>query len=165
MLCAVFYIQPSVKDVVSFEGACSWHADCRNVTQRWMIISSSYSEPSPMLFLGIWQHIQVASKQTRYNHTSPGPPPALLSETSHRDSWLKRLFAKPKKFCINWNPPRYCMAYMLMPVVSIPTRRSLKTCDIYDIFLWTDAKACHIMRTHFRVSHYCDQNWQSRSAH
>ncbi len=90
-----FITQHNATDVVSFEGACSWHADCRNVTQSccpWIECSFLYHKPSPKAFQRIWQYIQrLHNRQTTCNHTSPGPPhpassPPRLSETSHPDS-------------------------------------------------------------------------------
>ncbi len=64
-------------DVASFEGACNWHADCRNVHQSCCPLiecSFLYHKPSPKALRRIWQYIQPASqRQTTCNHTSPGP--------------------------------------------------------------------------------------------
>ncbi len=90
-----FITQYNATDVASFEGACNWYADCRNVHQScwpWIECSFLYHKPSPKAFQRIWQYIQPASQpQTTCNHTSPGPPhpassPPRLSETSHTDS-------------------------------------------------------------------------------
>ncbi len=84
-----FITQHNATDVASFEGACSWHADCRNVHQSccpWIECSFLYHKPSPKAFQRIWQYIQPASQpQTTCNYTSPGPPhpassPPRLSE-------------------------------------------------------------------------------------
>ncbi len=43
-----------------FEGACNWHADCRNVHQNcclWIECSFLYHKPSPKVFQRIWQYI------------------------------------------------------------------------------------------------------------
>ncbi len=73
-----FITQHNATDVASFEGACNWHADCRNVHQSccpWIECSFLYHKPSPKAFQRIWQYIQPASQpQTTCNHTSPGPP-------------------------------------------------------------------------------------------
>ncbi len=87
-----FITQHNATDVASFEGACNWHADCRNVHQSccpWIECSFLYHKPSPKAFQRIWPYIQPASQpQTMCNHTSPGPPhpassPPRSSETSH----------------------------------------------------------------------------------
>ncbi len=73
-----FITQHNATDVASFEGACNWYADCRNVRQSgcpWIECSFIYNKPSPNAFQRIWQYIQPASQQqTRCNHTSPGHP-------------------------------------------------------------------------------------------
>ncbi len=73
-----FITQHNAIDVASFEGACNWHADCRNVHQSccpWIERSFIYHKPSPKAFQRIWQYIQLASQpQTTCNHTSPEPP-------------------------------------------------------------------------------------------
>ncbi len=83
----------SQHNATSFEGACNWHADCRNVHQSCCpSIECSFLcyKPPPKAFQRIWQYIQPASKpQTTCNHTSSGPPhpassPPRLSETSHQ---------------------------------------------------------------------------------
>ncbi len=69
-----FITQHNATDVASFEGACNWHADCRNVHQSccpWIECSFLYHKPSPKAFQRIWQYIQPASQpQTTCNHTS-----------------------------------------------------------------------------------------------
>ncbi len=71
-----FITQHNATDVASFEGACNWHADYRNVHQSccpWIECSFLYHKPSPKAFHRIWQDIQPASQpQTPYNHTSRG---------------------------------------------------------------------------------------------
>ncbi len=66
-----FITQHNVTDVASFEGACNWHADCRNVHQSccpWIECSFLYHKPSPKAFQRIWQYIQPASQpQTTCN--------------------------------------------------------------------------------------------------
>ena len=60
-----FITQHNATDVSSFEGTCSWHADCRNVHQRccpWIECSFFYHKPSPKAFQTIWQYIQLASQ-------------------------------------------------------------------------------------------------------
>ncbi len=61
-------------NATNFEGACNWHADCRNVHQSccpWIECSFIYCKPSPKAFQRIWQYIQPASQpQTMCNHTS-----------------------------------------------------------------------------------------------
>ncbi len=73
-----FITQHNATDVASIEGACNWHADCRNVHQiccPWIECSFLYHKPSPKAFQRIWRYIQPASQpQTTCNHTSPGPP-------------------------------------------------------------------------------------------
>ena len=73
-----FITQHNATDVARFEGACNWHADCRNVHQSSCpLIECSFlcNKPSPKSFQRIWQYIQSASQpQTTCNHTSPGPP-------------------------------------------------------------------------------------------
>ncbi len=68
-----FITQHNATDVASFEGACNWHADCRNVHQSccpWIECSFLYHKPSPKAFQRIWQYIQTASQpQTMCNHT------------------------------------------------------------------------------------------------
>ncbi len=60
-----FITQHNATDVESFEGACNWHADCRNVHQsccpkiEWSFL---YHKPSPKAFQRIWQYIQPASR-------------------------------------------------------------------------------------------------------
>jgi hypothetical protein len=52
-----FVMQHNATDVPSFEGACSWHADCRNVHQiccQRTSFSFLFHKLSPMLFLRIW---------------------------------------------------------------------------------------------------------------
>ncbi len=59
-----FITQHNATDVASFEGACNWHADCRNVHQSccpWIECSFLYHKPSPKVFQRIWQYIQPAS--------------------------------------------------------------------------------------------------------
>ena len=56
-----FITQHNATDVASFEGACSWHADCRNVHQSccpWTECSFLYHKPSPKAFQTIWQYIK-----------------------------------------------------------------------------------------------------------
>ncbi len=66
-----FITQHNATDVTSFEGACNWHADCRNVHQScclWIECSFLYHKPSPKVFQRIWQYIQPASQpQTTCN--------------------------------------------------------------------------------------------------
>ncbi len=73
-----FITQHNATDVASFEGACNWHADYRNVHQSccpWIECSFLYHMPSPNAFQRIWQYIQLASQpQTTCNYTSQGPP-------------------------------------------------------------------------------------------
>ncbi len=48
-----FITQHNATDVGSFEGACNWHADCRNVHQSccpWIECSFLYHKPSPKAF-------------------------------------------------------------------------------------------------------------------
>ncbi len=48
-----FITQHNATDVASFEGACNWHADCRNVHQNccpWIECSVLYHKPSPKAF-------------------------------------------------------------------------------------------------------------------
>ncbi len=85
-----FITQLNATDVANFEGACNWHADCRNVHQSgclWIECSFLYHKPSPKAFQRIWQYIQSASQPKTCNHTSPGPPhpassPPRSSETA-----------------------------------------------------------------------------------
>ncbi len=69
-----FITQHNATDVASFEGACNWHADSRNVHQSccpWIECSFLYHKPSPKAFHRIWQYIQPASQpQTTCNHTN-----------------------------------------------------------------------------------------------
>ncbi len=71
-----FITQHNATDVASFEGACNWHADCRNVHQSccpWIECSFLYHKLSPKAFQRIWHYIQLASQpQTTCNNTSPG---------------------------------------------------------------------------------------------
>ncbi len=73
-----FITQHNATNVTSFEGACNWHSDSRNVHQSccsWIESSFLYHKPSPKAFQRIWQYIQLASQpQTKCNHTSQGPP-------------------------------------------------------------------------------------------
>jgi len=60
-----FITQHNATDVARFEGACNWHADCRNVHQTccmWIECSFLYHKPSPKAFQRIWQYIQPASQ-------------------------------------------------------------------------------------------------------
>ncbi len=60
-----FITQHNATDVARFEGACNWHADCRNVHQSccmWIECSFLYHKPSPKAFQRIWQYIQPASQ-------------------------------------------------------------------------------------------------------
>ncbi len=79
-----FIIQHKATDVASFEGACNWHADCRNVHQScwpWIQCSFLYHMLPPKAFQRIWQYIQPAAQpQTTGNHTSPGPPHLHLQD-------------------------------------------------------------------------------------
>ncbi len=53
-----FITQHNATDVASFEGACNWQADCRNVHQSsclWIECSFLYHKPSPKAFQRIWQ--------------------------------------------------------------------------------------------------------------
>ncbi len=90
-----FITQHNATDITSFEVACNWYADCRNVHQSCCLLIECkflYHKPSPKAFQRIWQYIQPASQpQTMCIHTSPGPPypvssPPRSSETSHPDS-------------------------------------------------------------------------------
>ncbi len=90
-----FITRHNATDVASFEGACNWHNDCRNVHLSccpWIKCAFLYHKPTPKAFQRIWQYIQPASQpQTTCNHTSPGPlhtasSPPRSSETSHPDS-------------------------------------------------------------------------------
>ncbi len=71
-----FITQHNATDVASFEGACNWHSDCRDVHQSCCLLIEClflYHKPSPKEFQRIWQYIQLASQpQTTCNHTSPG---------------------------------------------------------------------------------------------
>uniref|UniRef100_A0A9J7YUW8 Solute carrier family 24 member 6a n=1 Tax=Cyprinus carpio carpio TaxID=630221 RepID=A0A9J7YUW8_CYPCA len=73
-----FITQHNATDVASFEGACNWHAESRNVHQsccQLIKCSFLYHKPSPKAFQRIWHYIQPASQpQTTCIHTSPGPP-------------------------------------------------------------------------------------------
>ncbi len=100
-----FITQKNATDVTIFEGACNWHADCRNVHQScwpWIECPFLYHKPSPKTFQRVWQYIQPASQpQTTCNHTSPGPPhpassPPRSSETSHPDSCCNNRFCITK---------------------------------------------------------------------
>ena len=102
-----FITQHNATDVASFEGACNWHADRRNVHQSccpWIECSFLYHKPSPKAFQRIWQYIHPASQpQTTCNHTSPGPPhpacsPPRSSETSHSDSCWQQSVCITKGF-------------------------------------------------------------------
>ncbi len=68
-----FITQHNATDVTRFEGACNWHADCRNFYQScclWIECSFLYHKLSPKAFQRIWQYIQPASQlQTTCNHT------------------------------------------------------------------------------------------------
>ncbi len=57
-----FITQHNATDAASFEGACNWHDDCRNVLQSWIECSFLYHKPSPKVFQRIWQYIQPASQ-------------------------------------------------------------------------------------------------------
>ncbi len=60
-----FITQHNATDVASFEGACNWHADCRNVHQNcclWIECSFLYHKPSPKAFQRTWQYIQPVSQ-------------------------------------------------------------------------------------------------------
>ncbi len=90
-----FITRHNATDVASFEGACNWHDDCRNVHLSccpWIKCAFLYHKPTPKAFQRIWQYIQpVSQPQTTCNHTSPGPlhtasSPPRSSETSHPDS-------------------------------------------------------------------------------
>ncbi len=69
-----FITQHNATDVTSFEGACNWNAECRNVHQSccpWIGCSILYHKSSPKAFQRTWQYIQPASQlQTMCNHTS-----------------------------------------------------------------------------------------------
>ncbi len=86
-----FITEHNATDVVSFEGACNWHADCRNLHQScclWIECSFLYHKPSPNVFQRIWQYIQPASQpQTTCNHTSPGPWKAAFQVCSKHPRW------------------------------------------------------------------------------
>ncbi len=97
-----FMTQHNATDVASFEGACNWHADCRNVHTSccpWIECSFLYYKSSLKVFQRIWQYIQPATQlQTTCNHNSLGPPhpassPPRSSETSHPDSCCNNRFA------------------------------------------------------------------------
>ncbi len=106
-----FITQHNVTDVVSFKGACNWHADCRNVHQScslWIECSFPYHKPSPKAFQRIWLYIQQSASQpqTTCNHTSPGPPhpassPPRSSETSHPDSCCNNRFITTNRENLN----------------------------------------------------------------
>jgi len=109
-----FITQHNTTDVASFEGACNWHADCRNVHQSccpWIECSFLYHKPSPKAFQRICHFIQPALQpQTMCNHTSLEPPhpassPPRSSETSHLYSCCNNQFAQPKNFCTNCLKP------------------------------------------------------------
>ncbi len=98
-----FITQYNATDVASFDGACNWHADSRNVHQSCLPVNLMfllYHKPSPKTFQRIWQYIQPASQpQTTCNHTSPEPPhpassPPRSSETSHPDIRCNNRFEK-----------------------------------------------------------------------
>ncbi len=88
-----FITQHKATDVASFEGACNWHADCRNVHKScclWIECSFLYHKPSPKAFQRIWQYIQPASQpQTRTSTSSiftskiiwDQPPGQLLQQS------------------------------------------------------------------------------------
>ncbi len=102
-----FITQHNATDVTNFEGACNWHADCRNVHQNCCPLIDClflYHKPSPKAFQRIWQYIQPALEpQTTCNHTSPGPPhpessPPRSSETRHPDRCCNNRFYISKEF-------------------------------------------------------------------
>ncbi len=106
-----FITQHNATDVVSFKGACNWHADCRNDHQScspWIECSFPYHKPSPKAFQRIWLYIQQSASQpqTMCNHTSPGPPhpassPPRSSETSHPDSCCNNRFITTNRENLN----------------------------------------------------------------
>ncbi len=60
-----FITQHNATDVASFEGACNWHVDCRNVHHSccpWIECSFLYHKSSPKVFQRICQYIQPASQ-------------------------------------------------------------------------------------------------------
>ncbi len=129
-----FITQHNATDVASFEGACNWHADCRNVHQSccpWIECSFLYHKPSPKEFQRIWQYIQPASQlQTTCNHTSPGPPhpassPPRSSETSHPDAAAtiglhnRRLWHFGEVFSSRMNPGFHCTGQMADSVYGV----------------------------------------------
>ena len=63
-----FVTQPNAPDVSSLEGACNWHADCRNVHQNCFQIKCQflYHKQPQTSFLGIWQYAQPASQLQRH---------------------------------------------------------------------------------------------------
>ena len=60
--------------VLSFDGLCKWHADCRNVHLSycpWIECSFIYHKPSPTAFQRIWHYIQqVSQPQATCHHTA-----------------------------------------------------------------------------------------------
>ncbi len=60
-----FITQHNATGVTSFQGACNWHADCRNVHQSycpWTECSFHCHKLSPVSFLRIWQYLQLTSQ-------------------------------------------------------------------------------------------------------
>ncbi len=96
-----FITQHNATDA-SFEGACNWHADCRNVHQsccRELNVHFSTISRLQKAYQRIWQYIQPASQpQTTCNHTSPGPPhpayspPRLSSQVKSSHLYLYSAF-------------------------------------------------------------------------
>ncbi len=68
-----FITQHNATDVASFERACNWHADCRNVHQSccpWIECSFLYHKLSPKAFQRIWQYIQTICNNHAAKHAA-----------------------------------------------------------------------------------------------
>ncbi len=74
------------QNVASFEGACNWHADCRNVHQScclWIECSFLYHKPSPKAFQRIWQYI--------WQYIQPTSQPQTTCNTPAQDLHIQHL--------------------------------------------------------------------------
>ncbi len=95
-----FITQHNVTDVRSFGGACSWHADCRNVHQScwlWIECPFHYHKPSPIYFPRIWQYIQPASPpQTTCDRLRPATRTADATVGLHK----QRISAQTVRNCL-----------------------------------------------------------------
>ncbi len=150
-----FITQHKATDVVSFEGVCNWHADCRNLHQSccpWIECSFLYHKPSPKVFQRIWKYIQPASQpQTTCNHTSPGPPhPASLpprkslwSLSSAHEKWGQKQkcyvynFVQCVYICVIYNNRNNAAGTLIMRDVMSSCALSSENVYFFKPITWT----------------------------